>query len=234
MKDTLEATESRRRFLVTSGMLIAAAGLTASGCWSGPETETKTIPPTEDLMREHGVMRRLMLVYDEMVRRLKQGEEFPVHVLTDANTIIRRFMQDHHEKNEQLHVFNRFSTAGKMVELVAILSQQHQAGRKLLDKIKIISTEDTLQNPSERARMAESLTTFNQLYRHHAAWEDTVIFPACRAVISPQDLAAVGETFKKEEIRLFGREGYKKMLGQVADLEKILGIHELQQFTPKL
>ena len=143
-------------------------------------------------MREHGILRRIMLIYDEIGRRLKQGEEFPLQVLAEANNIIRRFIQDYHEKNEELHMFNRFSKAGKMVELVATLYQQHLAGRKLIDKVKTLSTEENLQNPSERLKIAEFLNTFNQVSRHHAAREDTVLFPACRSIISPEDFTASG------------------------------------------
>jgi hemerythrin-like domain-containing protein len=236
MPDSIEPRESRRNFLVKSGMLIAAASLSGAACLRGPEKGTKAwkIPPTEDLMREHGVLRRLMLIYDEIGRRLKQGEEFPLQVLAGANNIIRRFMQDYHETNEQFHMFNWFGNAGKMVELVAILYQQHLAGRKLIDKVKILSTEENLKNPAERLRIAEFLNTFNQVYRRHAAWEDTVLFPAFRSIISPQDFTAVGETFEREEQKLFGPDGYEKIVGQVADLEKKLGIYDLQQFTPKL
>jgi hemerythrin-like domain-containing protein len=235
MKDTPEPRESRRNFLVKSGILIAAASLSGAACLRGPEKETKAwkVPPTEDLMREHGILRRIMLIYDEIARRLKQGSEFPLQVLAAANDIIRRFMQDYHETNEQFHVFNRFGNTGKMVELVALLYQQHLAGRKLIDRVNILSTEDHLKNPAARLRVAEFLHTFNQVYRRHAAWEDTVLFPAFRSVISPQDFTAVGETFAREEEKLFGPDGYEKMVGQVADLEKKLAIHNLQQFTPK-
>jgi hemerythrin-like domain-containing protein len=236
MHDTLEPRESRRNFLVKSGLLIAAASLSGAGCWRGPEKGTKAwkIAATEDLMREHGILRRLMLIYDEIGRRLKQGEEFPVPVLAEANHIIRRFMQDYHEPNEQFHVFNWFGNAGKMVELVAILYQQHLAGRRLIDKVKILGTEENLKNPSERLRIAELLNTFNQVYRRHAAWEDTVLFPAFRSIISPKDFTAVGETFEREEAKAFGPNGYEKIVGQVADLEKKLGIYDIQQFTPKI
>ena len=236
MKDTIEPGQSRRDFLIKSGMLVATASLSRVACMGRPEKETKAwkIPPTEDLMREHGILRRIMLVYDEVARRLKQGEEFPLQVLTDANDIIRRFMQDYHESNEQFHVFNWFGKAEKMVELVAILYQQHLAGRKLIDKIKTLSTEDSLKNPAERSQVADFLTTFNQLYRRHAAWEDTVIFPEFRSVISPHDFTAAGETFEREEVKQFGPDGYEKIVGQVADLEKILAIHDLQQFIPRL
>jgi hemerythrin-like domain-containing protein len=234
MTDIFESQGSRRTFLVKGGMLIAAASLSGVACWRGSAQKRPAIPPTEDLMQEHGVLRRIMLVYDDLARRLKQGEDIPGHVLTEANDIIRRFGQDYHEKNEERYVFNRFAKAGKMVKMVAILSQQHLAGRKLLEKIKSQSSADNLKKLLERPRIAELLTSFNQLYRHHAAWEDTVLFPAFRSVTTPQDFAAVGETFAQEEDKLFGRDGYDKVVEQVAGLEKILGIHDLQQFTPKL
>lgn len=234
MKD--KSGESRRNFLVKSGMLIAAGSLFGAACSGGPEipTPASKVPATEDLMQEHGILRRIMLVYDEIGRRLQQWQEFPLQVLAEANHIIRQFMQDYHEMNEQFHLFNRFATAGKLVELVAILYQQHLAGRKLIDKVKILSNEDNLRNPAARLKVAELLNTFNQVYRRHAAWEDTVVFPAFRSIISPKEFAALGETFTREENKQFGPDGYLKILRQVADLEKSLGIYNLEQFTLKL
>ena len=236
MQDTTDPGVSRRKFLVESGLLLAAGSLFGAACSGEPERQTQAgpIPPTEDLMQEHGVLRRIMLIYDETGRRLQQGEEFPVPVLTEANLIVRRFMQDYHEMNEQFHLFNHLASAGKLVELVAILYQQHLAGRKLIDKVNILSTGDNLSNPATRQQVAALLHTFNQVYRRHAAWEDTLVFPAFRSITSAEDFAALGETFDKEEKKKFGSGGFEKMLAQVADLEQKLGIYNLQQFTPKL
>ena len=232
MQDTTDPGVSRRKFLVKSGLLIAAGSLFGAACAGKPEAAA--IPPTEDLMREHGILRRIMLIYDETGRRLQQGEEFPSPVLAEANHIIRRFMQDYHEPNEQFHLFNRFGNAGKLVELVAILYQQHLAGRRLIDQVNVLSAGDNLSNPANRQKVAALLNTFNQVYRRHAAWEDTVVFPAFRSIVSAKDFAAVGETFDREEKKQFGPDGFEKILAQVADLEKKLGIYNIQQFTPKL
>ncbi len=231
MTEHAEPNESRRTFLVKSGLLLAAASLGGAAC--GREMAPGEVSPNEDLMREHGVLRRLMLVYDEMARRLKTEAAVPSQVLAKANDIIHRFIQEYHERNEETQVFNRFSSAGKMVELVAILYQQHLAGRKIIAAINALNTEANLQNPLERPRIAELLTAFNRLYRPHAAWEDTVLFPAFPSVISRKDYAALGETFDQEEVKLFGADGFANVVGQVADLEKELGIYDLQQFTPK-
>jgi hemerythrin-like domain-containing protein len=231
MPDQAEPNESRRTFLVKSGLLLAAAGLMGTAC--GREIAPGEVSPTEDLMQEHGVLRRLMLVYDELARRLKTEAAVPSQVLAKANDIIHRFIQEYHERNEETQLFNRFSSAGKMVELVAVLYQQHLAGRKIISEINVLNTDANLQNPLQRPRVAELLIAFNRLYRPHAAWEDTVLFPAFPSVISRKDYAALGETFDQEEVKLFGADGFANVVGQVADLEKELGIYDLQQFIPK-
>jgi hemerythrin-like domain-containing protein len=235
MENYLEPKESRRNFLVKGGMLLAAAGLLGAGCSPGAEKENmpSTLSPTEDLMAEHGVLSRIMLVYDEIARRLRFEEEFPLQVLAEGNDITRRFIQEYHEKSEEDHLFNRFSNAGKMVEPVAVLYQQHLAGRKLIGEINSANTEENMRNPAKRLRVAEYLIIFNQLYRHHAAWEDTVLFPAFRSIIPGKDFAALGETFQKEEDKRFGTDGFAKIVGQVAELEKKLGISELKQYPQK-
>lgn len=235
MQDSIESRESRRNFLVKFGLLFAATGFWGAGGCSEDEKGSKAwkVSPTENLMREHGILSRIMLIFDSIGNRFKQGEEFPLQALAEANNIMRRFVQDYHEKNEQLYIFNRFSNAGKMVELVATLYQQHLAGRNLIDKVRILSTAENLKDPAERVKIAELLNTFNQMGRHHAAWEDTVLFPAFRSIISPQDFTEMGEIFEREEEKLLGLNGYEKIVRQVADIEKKLGIYDLKEFTPR-
>jgi hemerythrin-like domain-containing protein len=78
------------------------------------------------------------------------------------------------------------------------------------------------------------MASFTRMYRPHAAREDTVLYPAFRSVISPKEFMALGATFENKEERLFGENGFEKIVGQVADLEKQLGIYQLTQFTPEV
>jgi len=43
----------------------------------------------------------------------------------------------------------------------------------------------------------------------------------------------LGDKFEDQEEARFGKEGYEKMVAQVAGLEKALGSEDLSQFTPK-
>jgi len=116
--------ETRRRFLKRSGALIAAAGSLAAASSFGEEAgESKAkkniqepsameISPVEDLMREHGVLSRILLMYDEIISRLNQGKEFPPETLAASAELVRRFIEDYHEKLEEDHVFPGFEKAG--------------------------------------------------------------------------------------------------------------------------
>jgi hypothetical protein len=44
----------------------------------------------------------------------------------------------------------------------------------------------------------------------------------------------LGEEFENNEHKLFGEDGFEKMVNNVADIEKSLGIYGLSQFTPQV
>jgi len=72
-------------------------------------------------MREHGILKRVLLAYDEMIRRIRARQDLSPQAVIDGATIIRRFIEDYHEKLEEDHLFPRFRKAGKLVDLVTVL-----------------------------------------------------------------------------------------------------------------
>ena len=118
-----------------------------------------------------------------------------------------------------------------MVDLVTILRRQHAAGRKITDFL-LSQTAASAPGPGEGQKLAANLRAFTRMYRPHAAREDTVLFPAFRAVVSPQEFLELGDKFEDTEEARFGKGGYEKIVAQVADLEKTLGLEKLSQFTP--
>ncbi len=235
---TEETRDSRRGFLRLAGgagMLLSAAPA-MSGARAQPRGgEAKgeeDVSPAEDLMREHGVLERVLLIYDEAIRRLDGRQELDPVVLTGSAAIVRRFIEDYHEKLEEDALFPRFERARILVELVATLRAQHQAGRRLTDRIRELAPRVALKASVEHGPLAQVLGQFIRMYRPHAAREDTVLFPALRGIVSPVEYDAMGEAFEREEHRLFGEDGFEKVVDEVARLERQLGIEDLAQFTP--
>jgi hemerythrin-like domain-containing protein len=224
------AKQSRRSFLgsaVPAGSLVLLSGTEA---FSAPEAEEEEVSTNEDLMREHGILKRVLLAYDEIIRRIRSRQDFPAQTVTESATIIRKFIEDYHEKLEEDHLFPRFRKAGKLGDLVTVLYQQHQAGRRITDGI--LAGAGSSKSEDARNQLAKNLEAFNRMYAPHEAREDTVLFPALHKIVSPHEYDAMGELFEKIERTTFGGDGFDIYLDKVEAIEKQLGIYDLSQFTP--
>jgi hemerythrin-like domain-containing protein len=224
--------DRRRLVRAVSGVLIV--GGLAPRIVRAQDTDgdagTEVTPP-EDLMREHGVLNRVLLVYEAALEKFGRGEDFDAGVISRAANIVREFIEGYHERNEEQHVFPRFRRAGKMLALVDVLYQQHQAGRRLTDDILgLVGTSAVAGD--DRPKLVGNLKAFIRMYRPHEAREDTDLFPKLRGVVSAHEFAAMAEDFEKDEHRKFGADGFELMVARVADLEKALGIGDLAQVTP--
>jgi hemerythrin-like domain-containing protein len=227
---------SRRKFIKAGGIVIASS-LIASGrtlLAKEEEKENNEVSPPEDLMREHGVLKRILLVYGEALRRMDANQDLPPEPIQESARMIRGFVEDYHEKLEEDYLFPRFKKANKLVDLVDVLLQQHQGGRRLTDITIQFGTNQSLKNPDDRRKLADSMRQFIRMYNPHEAREDTVLFPAFRGIVSAHEFDSLGEDFEKKEDELFGDDGFEKMVDKVAEIEKKLGIYDLAQFTPKV
>ena len=229
-----------RRVFLRSGIILTGAtfagAMPVPGAQKEKEGAENEIPvgPPEDLMREHGVLKRVLLIYGEALRRLDVKQDFPPEALENAARIIRSFVEDYHEKLEENFLFPRFEKANLLVDLVKVLRTQHQAGRRVTDITLRFANAGSLKNDSERAQLIDSMHQFIRMYNPHEAREDTVLFPAFRTIVSPHEFDSLGEDFEKKENELFGEDGFEKVVDEVAGIEKRLGIYDLTQFTPKV
>lgn len=226
--------KSTRRQFFGSGAAAGALFVPVALVLPAEEKEKEgeeDVSTNEDLMREHGILKRVLFAYDEIIRRIRAGQDFPPQTVTDGATIIRKFIEEYHEKLEEDHLFPRFRKAGKLVDLVTVLLAQHQAGRRVTERI-LATASGSLKSADDRNRLAHDLEAFNRMYSPHEAREDTVLFPALHKIVSKHEYDALGEQFEKIERQTFGGDGFDIYVDKVADLEKRLGIHDLAKFTP--
>lgn len=205
---------------VVSGLGLAAGALLSS-CDRHDEVE---VSPGEDLMQEHGVVERILLIYDEAARRLESAAALDLGVVAAACRVVQRFVQDYHERQEEDFVFPKLRAAGKQTELVAVLLRQHQRGREL--------SADILRRCASGGgvELAGVMRSFSAMYRPHAAREDTVLFPAFRELLGNHAYRELGEKFEDNEHARFGEHGFENTVAEVARLEASLGIADLARF----
>src|SRR5438045_5232747 len=214
--------------------LLPAAGLTivTSDLLSAQGKEQIEVTPAEDLMREHGLLKRILLIYEEIGRRIAAQKDFPTESVTNSARIIRSFIEEYHEKLEEDYLFPRFRKHRVLVDLVDTLQRQHEAGRRVTEHILALSAAG-LKSAADKSTLSTALSDFVRMYAPHEAREDTVLFPALHQIVSPHEYGALGEDFERKEHQLFGKEGFEGIVPRVAAIEKELGIYDLAQFTPK-
>jgi hemerythrin-like domain-containing protein len=222
-----------RRQLVRagSGLLVAGGGTAGARAQEAADANPVPVMPPEDLMREHGVLNRVLLIYEAGLDRFARAEDFDVSVIFRAADIVRQFIEGYHERNEEQQVFPRFRRANTMVTLVDVLYQQHQAGRRLTDTILGVALASRAPG-EERDKLVGCLKAFITMYRPHEAREDTELFPKLRSVVSTSEFDAMAEDFERAEHRKFGEDGFEAMVARVAALETALGIADLSRVTP--
>ncbi|NVO30270.1 hemerythrin domain-containing protein [Hymenobacter lapidiphilus] len=246
------AGADRRQFITQSGLLLGAAvagsSLSLLGCADnagqtagaaaqepGKASDEKEggedVSANEDLMREHGLLKRVLIMYDTMADRVTGGQELDRDVAAQSAGIIREFVEDYHERIEEQHLFARFLKAGKMTELVNTLQVQHDRGRILTSRMLLALKAPRLSKAAQQQVVAD-MRQFYRMYTPHEAREDTELYPALHQLVSRHEYDSMGEEFEKIEHQKFGQGGFELYLSKVTDLEKKLGTWDLNQYTP--
>ncbi|GKU25160.1 hypothetical protein CFB3_33650 [Clostridium folliculivorans] len=194
------------------------------------------VSPTEDLMREHGVLRRILLIYNDALRYLK-GEKLSNQiniyaVIYNSASIAHEFIENYHQKLEEQYVFPKFSQSPKYIELINTLRRQHDAASNLTENILYFSSIKNSYQFENTIQLIHLLTLYINMYEPHSAREDTVVFPALHELVTPEEFKELGERFEEIEEQKFGKDGFEHIVNEIAQIEKVLGIYNLAQFTP--
>ena len=202
-----------RREVIAAGALLAACGGAQKKAGGDEDEEGGGVTANEDLMREHGALRRILLIYGAAAPK---GDDASI---VACAKLVRQFVEDYHERLEETHIFPRLET-GPLQPLVATLRLQHQAGRRLTDQL--------LANPKD----GKAIEQFVRMYTPHAAFEDTLLVPAWKKAVGKKAYQELGEKFEDEETKQLGKEGFEHVLAQIAEIEKNLGIGDISIYTP--
>ena len=218
---------------LVAGAAAASAGWALSGQPAAPP-DPAVIPPDDDLMREHGVLKRVLLCYREMITRVQAGGPLDAQDLHDAALIIHDYIEGFHEGLEEGYVFPRLVEAGRLASTVTTLLVQHARGRVITQFLLAGATAKGVASPGAPARLAAAMQAFDRMYEPHEAREDTVVFPAFRQILPATELTDLGQYFAELQHQEFGTNEFAAVVGRVASIEQNLGIYNLAQFTPQV
>jgi hemerythrin-like domain-containing protein len=216
-----------------------SAGIVLGGCNGAnrilsehPDKEAE-VTATEDLMREHGVLRRALFVYSEVAARLRSNvADVSPDAIQRTAKLFRTFGEDYHERElEEAFIFPSVKKAGGEASAYPdILKAQHNRGRQITGYILALSKTEKL-NASDAEQLAQTMYSLVRMYRAHAAREDTIVFPAWKATLTAEQLDEMNEKFEDIEHEMFGEEGFEMAVNQISCIEAELGMADLSRFT---
>src|ERR1700756_6023442 len=111
-REMVEIDAAGRRLMIAAGiggaglLLVPASAEPALAAEKSPGKE-KEVGAVEDLMREHGVLRRALLVYIESVPQLRANPAaLDAGAIAQTAKLFRNFGEDYHERMlEEAHIF---------------------------------------------------------------------------------------------------------------------------------
>jgi hemerythrin-like domain-containing protein len=239
MESIMEFDWQRRDMLQQAaaiGLVFPGLSLTVFAQENREEAEKKEpeVTATEDLMREHGVIRRALLVYYELVPKLrKDAASVDASALRQTALLFRTFGEDYHERMlEEQHIFPLIHKQGTELQGYAdVLTAQHNRGREITDYVLAVSNGPRI-SVAHAEPLARTLEGFVLMYENHAAREDTIVFPAWKKNFSNKQLDEISDQFEDIEHKMFGKDGFEDAEKKISRIEGELGFSDLSQFTP--
>lgn len=198
----------------------------------GPAEKGGEVTATEDLMREHGVLRRALLVYSEAAAKLRSTPSAVApDALQKAADLFRAFGEEYHERKlEEVYIFPAVKKAGGPAAAYPdILVAQHARGREITDYILAVTKGAKLG--TNAAQLAGALDALVRMYRAHASREDTIVFPAWKQTLTAEQLDEMNDKFEDIEHEQFGEDGFEDAVKQISEIESDLGLADLASFT---
>jgi hemerythrin-like domain-containing protein len=170
------------------------------------------------------------LVFRACAERLGRGDTINPGALHQTAQLFRQFGEDYHERKlEEENIFPQVKKAGgEAAALVDILLAQHQRGREIISYVLDATNGTNL----DAKTLSPALAGFELMYEHHAAREDTILFPAWKKAIGSHQVEEMGDKFEDIEKKQFGGDGFDMAVKQIGDIERELGLADIAQFTP--
>lgn len=192
----------KKKFLsITIGFLLILI-FNSENLYSIQEKKEKfEVTAIEDLMREHGLLRRIFLIYNELILKIDRKDYFSFETVIKTINILKDFIEDYHEKLEEKYIFPLFEKDLKLSKLTKILLKQHEIGRKLTEEIRKIALKNKTRN--NQIKLKNLFKKYIKMYRAHASREDTQLFPKIHFVIEKKQYDKLGDIFENEEKKIW-------------------------------
>lgn len=196
----------------------------------GVKEGKEKISVTEELTTEHGMLDRVMLAMDHTLKKAGSSTKADLSAINKGCSLIRMVVDDHHSKFEEDSIYPKFENT-EMSGFVSTLRTQHSEGRKMIDRMMDMSKSGSIRESSDLDTLRSMFRDYHDMMMAHAAWEQTILFPALEGKLSSDELKKLKERQEEHEEKLLGKDATEKSYNMLAEIESSAGISGLSDFT---
>jgi hemerythrin-like domain-containing protein len=180
--------------------------------------------PTEILMKEHDLIRKVLDDCSFALEKMEDGEKPPKEFFEKAVEFARTFSDKHHRFKEEFLMFTVLAQKknGIIDAEIDALRYQHDRSRNLIAAIsQSIGRYADGQDP-QATIIVENMAAYISLLRRHMQREDHVFYPLVEKELSASEEQDLMDEFQKEETKTGGKAAFENAQKLEAEMGSIV------------
>ncbi|MGA9139330.1 MAG: hemerythrin domain-containing protein [Methanocella sp.] len=226
-----------RKISFSSYPLAIASSILQAGVFRplkdrGEELEERVATPIENLMKEHGVLLRILGIYDRVTGDAESGKELNAGAIYRTAEISRDYIGKHHDACEERYIFPQFRKSHYIMDIITELHDQHVAAVKITKQILALASPDSTPDDDSNRTLKNLCKSIVSMYRPHISWEQSIVFPVFYDIVTADYIRDIRDKMEAEERKMLGETGFRGLVGRLSEIEKDVGTYDLHGYTP--
>ena len=163
--------------------------------------------PFEELSDEHRVIEKVLGALEAAAHR-----EMPPAFYAKALEFISNFSDGVHHAKEEERLFTYLETRGMPRDYgpISVMLFEHDSGRRHVEAMREFLADGNMDD------LRRESVAYSALLRDHIEKEDTVLFSMGRAMLTPEEIAEIGEGFATIPVPAPGYEKWIRVAEELA------------------
>lgn len=185
---------------------------------------TDKITIIEYLYKNQGLLKRMLLIYEELIRRLENNIRIGNKIIYYSANIINNFIENYLEKTKEKYIFPLLQKNNFEIKLLNEIKDQYKLKKQLTNTILKLSENDIITDKNE---LIFYLQQYIKITRYHMSREDTVVIPKFISLLDNESKLDYSCLFDEQQSKNLGADGFNKYLNIIVSIEKYIKIHDL-------
>ncbi len=179
---------------------------------------------TQVLRNEHEGILAMLAVVETAAYRLRDGNDVPPALFTDAVSFFRNFTDGCHHGKEELELFPKLAERGLPTEggPVGVMLMEHEQGRAFVRGLASASERYAAGDKAAIPDLVANALSYVKLLREHIDKENGVLFVMADQILSDEEQGQLYDAFEEVERTRTGPGEHERYHAMIAQYQKMV------------